>query len=71
MGKIQGLTKLLDYLEYKNYPMTEEKIKKLLSERSIPHSRPYGDLILFDQGHIDWWIDTQRKMDGFTTDKLP
>lgn len=64
MGKIQGIPRLLDYLEQRRYPMTEEQIQILLSKRKIPHAKPYGDMILFDEGHIDWWIEAQRKTDA-------
>ena len=68
MGKIQGIPKLLEYLEQRSYPMTEEQIQQLLSERTIPHARPYGDMILFDENHIEWWIEEQRKTDKSVTD---
>jgi len=68
MGKIQGIPKLLEYLEHKSYPMTEDQIMKLLSERTIPHARPYGDMILFDESYIDWWIAEQRKTDELVMD---
>ena len=68
MGKIQGIPKLLEYLEQRSYPMTEEQIQQLLSERTIPHARPYGDMILFDENHIEWWIEEQRKTDKLVTD---
>ncbi|MBU9672522.1 hypothetical protein KQ939_11330 [Planococcus sp. CP5-4] len=68
MGKIQGIPKLLEYLEQKRHPMTEEQIEQLLSQRTIPHARPYGDMILFDENHIDWWIEEQRKTDKSVMD---
>ncbi|MDE0583454.1 hypothetical protein ON064_10455 [Planococcus sp. A6] len=68
MGKIQGIPKLLEYLEQRSCPMTEEQIQQLLSERTIPHARPYGDMILFDENHIEWWIEEQRKTDKSVTD---
>ncbi|MDN5709197.1 MAG: hypothetical protein L0G95_07140 [Planococcus sp. (in: firmicutes)] len=68
MGKIQGIPKLLEYLEQRSYPMTEEQIQQLLSKRTIPHARPYGDMILFDENHIEWWIEEQRKTDKSVMD---
>lgn len=68
MGKIQGVPKLLEYLEQRSCPMTEEQIQQLLSKRTIPHARPYGDMILFDTNHIEWWIEEQRKTDKLVTD---
>ncbi|MGM0898460.1 MAG: hypothetical protein ACQEV0_11205 [Bacillota bacterium] len=68
MGKIQGIPKLLEYLEHRSYPMTEEQVMIFLSERKIPHTRPYGDMILFDEAYIDWWIEEQRKADELVTD---
>lgn len=61
MSKIQGVKSLLTYLESVDYPITEGQLNDYLAKRKIPHSKTYGDIIFFDQAHIDWWIVEQRK----------
>ncbi|UJF25734.1 hypothetical protein [Planococcus sp. 107-1] len=64
MKKIQGIENLLTYLDSKECPMTEEQIRNLITQRTIPHSQPFGDMLIFDKGHIDWWVTEQRKQLG-------
>ncbi|WP_203332694.1 hypothetical protein [Planococcus beigongshangi] len=61
MGKIQGVENLLVYLESVGYPLTEQQIDEFLRARTIPHSKPYGGIIVFDSNHIEWWMDLRRK----------
>lgn len=61
MGKIQGVENLLVYLESVGYPLTEQQINEFLQARTIPHSKPYGEIIVFDSTHIEWWMDMHRK----------
>lgn len=61
MKKIQGIENLLKYLDSVDFPMTEERIRNFLNQRNIPHSQPYGDIFIFDEDHIDWWVAEQRK----------
>lgn len=61
MTKIQGIENLLEYLNSIGFPMTEESIRNLLTQRKLPHSQPYGDIFLFDKDHIDWWVAEERK----------
>lgn len=61
MKKIQGIKKLLVYLESVGYPLTEEQVNELLANREIPHSNLYGKILMFELSHIDWWIAEQRK----------
>lgn len=61
MKKIQGIENLLTYLDSKECPMTEEQIRNLITQRTIPHSQPFGDMLIFDKEHIDWWVTEQRK----------
>lgn len=61
LRKIQGLSKLVDYLESVNYPLAEEQITDLMSKRKIPHRKAYQDIVIFNLDHIDWWIAEQRK----------
>lgn len=63
MAKIQGIENLLVHLESLGYPLTEQQIQNFLTEKKIPHSKPYGDLIVFDCSHIEWWVKMQRKTD--------
>ncbi|WP_282019737.1 hypothetical protein [Planomicrobium okeanokoites] len=64
MGKIQGIENLLVYLDSVGYPLTEQQINEFLLARKIPHSKPYGNMIVFDRVHIQWWVDMQRKTDS-------
>ncbi|EMF46248.1 hypothetical protein B481_1975 [Planococcus halocryophilus Or1] len=61
LRKIQGLSKLVSYLESVGYPMTAEEITDLMLKRKIPHRKAYQDIIIFNLEHIDWWIAEQRK----------
>ncbi|WP_038705428.1 hypothetical protein [Planococcus sp. PAMC 21323] len=61
MRKIQGLSKLVSYLESVGYPMAADEITDLMTRRKIPHRRAYQDIIIFNLEHIDWWIAEQRK----------
>ncbi|CEG22525.1 hypothetical protein BN1080_01454 [Planococcus massiliensis] len=60
MKKIQGIENLLIYLNSKECPMTEAQIRNLITLRTIPHSQPFGDMLIFDKDHIDWWVTEQR-----------
>ena len=64
MGKIQGIENLLVYLDSVGYPLTEQQINEFLLARKIPHSKPYGNMIVFDRANIQWWVDMQRKTDS-------
>lgn len=64
MGKIQGIENLLVYLDLVGYPLSEQQIIEFLLARKIPHSKPYGTMIVFDCSHIEWWVDKQRKTDS-------
>lgn len=66
MGKIQGIDNLRHYLETVGYPLSEEQINVFLLARKIPHSKPYGNVIVFDCAHIQWWVEMQRKTDSLT-----
>ncbi|MFD1030927.1 hypothetical protein [Metaplanococcus flavidus] len=63
MAKIQGIENLLIYLESVGYPLSEQQINEFLSAKKIPHSKPYGNMIVFDRSHIEWWVKMQRKTD--------
>lgn len=61
LRKIQGLSKLVAYLESVNYPLAAEQITDLMSRRKIPHRKAYQDTVIFNLDHIDWWIAEQQK----------
>lgn len=61
LRKIQGLPKLVTYLESVDYPLAEDEITDLMLRRKIPHRKAYQDVIIFNLEHIDWWIAEQRK----------
>lgn len=61
MRKVNGIPKLLAYLESVNYTLTEERIIELIHTKDIPHQRPYKELLVFNLDHIDWWISIQNK----------
>lgn len=61
MGKIQGIENLLVYLDSVGYPLTEQQINEFILNKKIPHSKPYGNMTIFDCSHIAWWVDMQRK----------
>ncbi|WP_422123473.1 hypothetical protein DHX103_01280 [Planococcus sp. X10-3] len=63
MEKIQGIDNLLIYLDSVDYPLSEQQINEFLSAKKIPHSKPYGSMIIFDRSHIEWWVELQRKTD--------
>ncbi|MBM7647482.1 hypothetical protein JOC78_000403 [Bacillus ectoiniformans] len=60
MRKVNGIKNLIDYLESVHYPMTEEQINDLITEKHIPHSKLIGNHMMFNLDHIDWWINEQK-----------
>jgi len=60
MRKAHGIKDLIAYLESVNFPLTEERINDLILKREIPHLRPFGNTLVFNLDHIDWWISQQR-----------
>ena len=66
MGKIQGISSLMKYLDSVEFSLTEEEVENFLIQRKIPHTKSFGNMVIFDLVHIDWWISEQRK---FETDK--
>ena len=64
MGKIHGIENLLVYLNSVGYPLSEQQVNEFLLARKIPHSKPYGSMIVFDCAHIEWWVEMQRKTDS-------
>lgn len=64
MAKIQGVENLLVYLNSVGYPLSEQQVNEFLLARKIPHSKPFGKLIVFDRSHIEWWVSMQRKTDS-------
>ncbi|WP_033544061.1 hypothetical protein [Planococcus sp. CAU13] len=64
MGRIHGIKNLITYLKSVDYPLSEQEINGFLEAKTIPHSRPYGDLIVFECSHIEWWVDLQRNKES-------
>ena len=62
MRKIQGVKRLIAYFDSVNYPMTEENLIILMTQREIPHTSPLSNILIFDLNHIDWWIKEQNKV---------
>lgn len=62
MRKVQGVKRLIDYFDSVNYPMTEENLIILMTQREIPHTSPLSNILIFDLNHIDWWIKEQNKV---------
>lgn len=64
MEKIQGIEGLIVYLESVGYPLSERQIHEFLTAKKIPHSKPYGNMLVFERSHIEWWVNMQRKTDS-------
>lgn len=64
MGKIHGIENLIDYLESVGYPLSKKQINEFLTAKTIPHSKPYGDMLVFERSHMEWWVALQRKTDN-------
>jgi len=64
MGKIHGIENLIRYLDTVDYPLTEQQINEFLMAKTIPHSKPYGDLLVFERSHMEWWVALQRKTEN-------
>lgn len=64
MGKIQGIENLLVYLDSVGYPLSEQQINEFLLARKIPHSKPFGKMIVFNHDHIKWWVKLQKQTDS-------
>ena len=62
MRKVQGVRRLIAYFNSVNYPMTEENLIFLMTQREIPHTSPLRNILIFDLNHIDWWIKEQNKV---------
>ena len=62
MRKVQGVKRLIAYFDSVNYPMTEENLIILMTQREIPHTSPLSNILIFDLNHIDWWINEQNKV---------
>jgi hypothetical protein len=62
MRKVQGVKRLIAYFDSVNYPMTEENLIILMTQREIPHTSPLSNILIFDLNHIDWWIKEQNKV---------
>jgi hypothetical protein len=62
MRKVQGVKRLIAYFDSVNYPMTEESLIILMTQREIPHTSPLSNILIFDLNHIDWWIKEQNKV---------
>jgi predicted DNA-binding transcriptional regulator AlpA len=60
LRKAYSIKELAEYLDAVKYPLSEDAILDLIQKRKLPHQRPFGDMIVFDLNHIDWWIDQQR-----------
>ncbi|RJS59322.1 hypothetical protein [Bacillus sp. PK3_68] len=60
MRKVHGIKNLIAYLEFVDFPLTEEQVNDLLLKKELPHLRPLKHLIVFNLDHIDWWISQQR-----------
>ncbi|MFC6038451.1 hypothetical protein ACFPYN_03180 [Paenisporosarcina macmurdoensis] len=62
MRKVQGVKRLIAYFDSVNYPMTEENLIILMTQREIPHTSPLSNILIFDLNHIDWWIKEQNNV---------
>ena len=62
MRKVQGVKRLIAYFDSVNYPMTEDDLIVLLTQKGIPHTSPISTILIFDLNHIDWWIKEQSKI---------
>jgi hypothetical protein len=62
MRKVQGVKRLIAYFDSVNYPMTEEDLIDLMTQKEIPHTSPISTILIFDLNHIDWWIKEQNKV---------
>ena len=62
MRKVQGVKRLIAYFDSVNYPMTEEDLNDLMTQKEIPHTSPISTILIFDLNHIDWWIKEQNKV---------
>lgn len=51
----------MQYMESKDFPLTEQQIKDYMAQRTFPHTNSFNDMVFFDTEHIDWWIAEQRK----------
>lgn len=60
LRKVAGIKKLVVYLDSVSYPLTEEQILNLMTQKAIPHLRPIGNTYIFNLDHIDGWIDQKR-----------
>ncbi|WP_144511265.1 hypothetical protein [Bacillus sp. FJAT-22090] len=60
MRKVYGIKSLLAYLDSVDYPISEERIHELISNKEIPHLRPISNMFAFNLEHIDWWVSEQR-----------
>ena len=62
MRKVHGVKILISYFNSVNYPMTEDDLIVLLTQKEIPHTSPISKILIFDLNHIDWWIKEQNKI---------
>ncbi len=62
MRKVHGVKRLISYFNSVNYPMTEDHLMVLLTQKKIPHTSPISTILVFDLNHIDWWIKEQSKI---------
>ncbi|MCP3764162.1 hypothetical protein NLX67_17575 [Domibacillus sp. A3M-37] len=60
MRKIQGIHHLMSYLNSAAFPLTEEEIHDLLTEKKLPHKNSASGVLIFDLDHIDWWINENQ-----------
>ncbi|MEM1503740.1 hypothetical protein RG959_10020 [Domibacillus sp. 8LH] len=60
MRRIQGVQKLISYLDSVKYPLAEEKIYDLIKNKKLPHKKLINNIIIFDLDQIDWWIKQNR-----------
>ncbi len=60
MRRVQGIQKLISYLESVNYPVAEKDIYDLTTNKKLPHKKVGLDIIIFDLDQIDWWIEQDQ-----------
>jgi len=54
--KVYGIPKLIVYLTEIGYPLTEEEILSLMKKKTIPHLKPFQNMVAFNLDHIDGWV---------------